>query len=87
MYKQLEGMVAICKLGEPDWFGMLFSWSDSKKKSNLMLSTFKCGANSVAWLENFHMFGIPGLNSKLTNSELNRLGMLFSQCWNDFKII
>ena len=26
-----------------EWFGMLYSWADSKKKSNLMLSVFEPG--------------------------------------------
>lgn len=35
-------MGAICKVGE-NWFGLLYSWADSKKKSNLMLSIFEPG--------------------------------------------
>lgn len=35
-------MGAICSVGE-NWFGLLYSWADSKKKSNLMLSIFEPG--------------------------------------------
>jgi len=35
-------MGAICKVGH-NWFGLLYSWADSKKKSNLMLSIFEPG--------------------------------------------
>ncbi|KAK3606008.1 hypothetical protein CHS0354_025040 [Potamilus streckersoni] len=46
---KVEGMVAITKVGE-DWFGMLYSWADSKKKSSLMLSLFEPGAEAVTWI-------------------------------------
>lgn len=46
---KVEGMVALCRLG-PEWYGMLYSWADSKKKSNLMLSTFEPGLDAVPWL-------------------------------------
>lgn len=36
-------MGAICKVGH-NWFGLLYSWADSKKKSNLMLSIFEPGS-------------------------------------------
>ncbi|XP_028966546.1 integrator complex subunit 14 [Galendromus occidentalis] len=45
---KVESMVAVCKLGA-SWYGMLYSWADSKKKSNLMLSTFEPGEGSVPW--------------------------------------
>ena len=41
-----------------DWFGILHSWADSKKKSNLVLSVFKPGVNSVPWLGNLNMLGL-----------------------------
>lgn len=34
-----------------NWFGMLYSWADSKKKSNLVLSAFPCGVE-IPWLGN-----------------------------------
>ena len=39
-----------------DWFGMLHSWADSKKKSNLLLVTFTPGMH-VSWLGNFKKLG------------------------------
>lgn len=49
---KVEGMVALCHLGE-DWYGMLYSWADSKKKSNLMLTVFEPGVTAVPWLGKF----------------------------------
>ena len=35
---------ACCVFGfSEEWFGMLYSWADNKKKSNLMLSIFEPG--------------------------------------------
>lgn len=39
---KVENMGALCKVGE-NWYGLLYSWADSKKKSNLMLSVFEPG--------------------------------------------
>lgn len=39
-----------------DWFGMLHSWADSKKKSNLVLTTFGPGEN-ISWLGNMQKLG------------------------------
>lgn len=74
---KVESMVAICKVGEPNWFGMLYSWADNKKKSNLMLSTFKYGTESVSWLGNLHHLGLPSLDNKVPLSEINRFGSCF----------
>ncbi|KAL4641975.1 von Willebrand factor A domain-containing protein 9 [Arapaima gigas] len=46
---KVEGMVALVQLG-PDWFGMLYSQADSKKKSNLMMSLFEPGPEPLPWL-------------------------------------
>jgi hypothetical protein len=77
---KVEGMVAICRLGEPEWFGMLYTWSDNKKKSNLMLSSFKCGPKSIAWLDNLHLLGISSLNTKLSAAELTKAGKAINLC-------
>lgn len=50
---KVESMVALTRIGE-DWFGMLYSWADSKKKSNLMLSVFEPGADNIPWLGNLN---------------------------------
>ncbi|XP_052794374.1 integrator complex subunit 14-like [Mya arenaria] len=50
---KVEGMVALTKVG-PDWFGILYSWADSKKKSSLMLSLFQPGVDAVSWMGNLN---------------------------------
>lgn len=59
---KVEGMVAICHLGG-EWYGMLYSWADSKKKSNLMLSAYEPGVDVIAWLGSFIHMGPVGENS------------------------
>ena len=39
-----------------DWYGMLYSWSDHKKKSNLMLSVFEPG-QPFPWLGDISYLG------------------------------
>ena len=39
---QVENMCGLVEVGE-NWFGFLYSWSDNKKKSSLMLSVFEPG--------------------------------------------
>ncbi|XP_071105029.1 integrator complex subunit 14-like [Haliotis cracherodii] len=46
---KVEGMVALTKVG-PDWYGIMYSWADSKKKSNLMLAFFYPGMDTMSWL-------------------------------------
>ncbi|XP_054724711.1 integrator complex subunit 14-like [Uloborus diversus] len=53
---KVESMVAICQLGG-DWYGMLYSWADSKKKSNLMLSAFEPGVDVISWLGDLNKLG------------------------------
>ncbi|XP_043933919.1 integrator complex subunit 14 isoform X2 [Protopterus annectens] len=53
---KVEGMVAIVHLG-PDWFGMLYSQADSKKKSSLMMSLFEPGLDSVPWVGKLSYLG------------------------------
>ncbi|XP_074650578.1 integrator complex subunit 14-like [Tubulanus polymorphus] len=48
---KVEGMVALVTLGK-DWYGVMFAWADSKKKSNLMLSMFEPGSDVIPWLGN-----------------------------------
>lgn len=78
---KVEGMVAICQVGQPNWFGMLYSWADNKKKSNLMLSTFHCGSETVAWLGDMKSLGFPNLNIRMPPNELNKISEIksFSQ--------
>ncbi|XP_077451457.1 integrator complex subunit 14 isoform X2 [Stigmatopora argus] len=46
---KVEGMVALVQLGS-EWFGMLYSQADSKKKSNLMMSLFEPSTEPLPWL-------------------------------------
>lgn len=67
---KMENAVAIVQIAK-DWFGIIYSFADSKKKSNLMLSIFEPGATSIPWLGNFNSLGSfqtlnpnPYLNNK-----------------------
>lgn len=42
-------MTAVCQLSS-NWYGLLVSWADNKKKSNLMLIILEPGTNSIPWL-------------------------------------
>ncbi|KAF7699057.1 integrator complex subunit 14 [Silurus meridionalis] len=53
---KVEGMVALVQLGT-DWFGMLYSQADSKKKSNLMMSIFEPGPEPLPWLGKISQLG------------------------------
>lgn len=46
---KVENMAALCLLAD-QWFGVIYSWADSKKKSNLMLTVLEPGAGAVPWL-------------------------------------
>lgn len=46
---KVENMVALVTVGE-NWFGFIYSWADSKKKSNLMLTVLTVGSDAVPWL-------------------------------------
>jgi hypothetical protein len=75
---KVEGMVAICTIGQVSsyegnsssrWFGILYSWADSKKKFNLMLSTLDFLNDSIPWLCPFEFLGHPEVSTKLPASE------------------
>ncbi|XP_076067921.1 integrator complex subunit 14 isoform X4 [Oratosquilla oratoria] len=51
-----ENMVALCQIGD-NWFGILYSWADNKKKSNLMLSLFVPGVDVIPWLGDLDCLG------------------------------
>lgn len=53
---KVENMAALCLLAE-DWFGIVYSWADSKKKSNLMLTILEPGSNIVPWLGDLNRLG------------------------------
>lgn len=65
-----ENMVAICIVGrndetDDDWYGIVHSHTDSKKRSSLMLSMFIPGPNPVLWLPSFKTMGSSSLNADL----------------------
>jgi len=46
---KVEGMVAVVRVTD-NWYGIIYSWADSKKKSNLMIGLFEPGQLSVPWV-------------------------------------
>lgn len=53
---KVENMAALCLLNT-DWYGFIYSWADTKKKSNLMLTILEPGNDVVPWLGNFRNLG------------------------------
>lgn len=49
-------MAALCLLNN-DWYGFIYSWADTKKKSNLMLTVLEPGSDVVPWLGDFNNLG------------------------------
>lgn len=73
-----ENMVAICLVGKceatgEDWFGMLHSHTDSKRRSCLMLSVFNPGPAPIHWLPNFKTMGSVQLNADLPETLREKL--------------
>ena len=44
-----ENKVALAIVGD-EWYGMIYSWANSKKKSNLMISLLEPGTQTLPWL-------------------------------------
>ncbi|XP_043282528.1 integrator complex subunit 14 [Venturia canescens] len=62
---KVENMAALCLLND-DWYGFIYSWADTKKKSNLMLTVLDQGLDVVPWLGNFNHLGpIDGIVNKV----------------------
>lgn len=53
---KIEHKVALVNVGE-DWYGIVSSWTDHKKKSNLILSLFGVGTSCIPWLGSFEHLG------------------------------
>lgn len=51
-----ENLAAMVSLAD-DWFGFIFSYADSKKKSNLMLTILPPGHEVVPWLGDLRFIG------------------------------
>lgn len=49
-------MCGLVEVGE-DWYGFIYSWSDNKKKSSLMVSLFEPGLDAVPWLGSLERLG------------------------------
>ena len=59
---KVENMCGLIEVGE-DWYGFIYSWSDNKKKSSLMISLFEPGLDVIPWLGNLDRLGpASGLN-------------------------
>jgi len=59
---KVENMCCLVEVGE-EWYGVLYSWSDNKKKSSLMLSLFEPGLDAVPWMGSLDRLGLAsGLN-------------------------
>lgn len=50
VHGDLNGLSQFCFFHRPEWYGMLYSQADSKKKSNLMMSVFEPGSEPLPWL-------------------------------------
>ena len=62
-----------------NWYGMLYSWADSKKKFNLMLSTFRGrDEDSIPWMGSLKNLGNPLLNLKLPDAEKKKVTKSYS---------
>lgn len=68
---KIEGMVAVCEIG-PNWYGILYSWADSKKKFNLMLAAFNCVGDCVPWLGPIRHLGFPEVSRPLSKEVIEK---------------
>lgn len=65
---KVENMAALVTVGD-NWFGFIFSWADSKKKSNLMLTVLTPGSDAVPWLGDLnHLDVVESLASEQIGS-------------------
>lgn len=73
-----ENMVAICVVGKvkatnEEWFGMLHTSTDNKKRSSLMLSLLIPGPSPILWLPNFNSMTSQALRADLPSAIQDRL--------------
>ncbi|XP_055839546.1 integrator complex subunit 14-like [Episyrphus balteatus] len=54
---KIENMAALVLLSD-NWFGFIYTFADSKKKSNLMLNVLPQGSNAIPWLGDLRQFGM-----------------------------
>lgn len=55
----------------PEWYGMLYSQADSKKKSNLMMSLFEPGPEPLPWLGKVSQLG--PISGNVPNDAVNHI--------------
>lgn len=78
-YRQRIQPLGFALFNRPEWYGMLYSQADSKKKSNLMMSLFEPGPEPLPWLGKMAQLGpISGtghahLNNSHTFSVVRRI--------------
>ena len=60
-------MCGLVEVGE-DWYGVIYSWSDNKKKSSLMLSLLEPGLDVVPWLGSLDRLGPASLLNETSQS-------------------
>ncbi|XP_055528850.1 integrator complex subunit 14 [Wyeomyia smithii] len=53
---KVENMAALVLLND-NWYGFIYSYADSKKKSNLMLNVLPPGNDVIPWLGDFRFLG------------------------------
>lgn len=59
---KVENVAALVLLNT-NWYGFLYSWADTKKKSNLMLTVMMPGSTSIPWLGDLNNLGVPESNN------------------------
>ena len=64
---KVENMCGLVEVGE-DWYGVIYSWSDNKKKSSLMLSLLEPGLDVVPWLGSLDRLGPASLLNETSQS-------------------
>ncbi|XP_066142418.1 integrator complex subunit 14 [Euwallacea fornicatus] len=60
---KVENMAALVTVGD-NWFGFVYSWADSKKKSNLMMTVLKPGSDVIPWLGDLNDLGCADMFSQ-----------------------
>ncbi|CAG9766259.1 unnamed protein product [Ceutorhynchus assimilis] len=57
---KVENRAALVEVGH-NWFGFVYSWADSKKKSNLMLTILPPGSDVIPWLGDLNDLGVADM--------------------------
>jgi len=62
---KVENLCGLVEVGD-EWYGVIYSWSDNKKKSSLMISLFEPGLEAVPWLGNLDRLGPASVLNEVT---------------------